>query len=56
MANSLEIPCPHCGKPINPGELMGKLSRKKKPTQAQSIASAENGKKGGRPKKVIIEK
>lgn len=38
--------CPHCGKKINVGALMG--SRK---TKAKSLAARENGKLGGRPKK-----
>ena len=38
--------CPHCGKKINVGSLMG--SRR---TKAKSNAARENGKLGGRPKK-----
>lgn len=38
--------CPHCGKKINVGSLMGSQR-----TKAKSNAARENGKKGGRPKK-----
>jgi len=45
--------CPHCGEEIKPAKVkqwaaaqMGKSKSKKKAT-----ASAENGKKGGRPRK-----
>ena len=39
--------CPHCGKEINPASLLGQIKTEKKATAAR-----ENGKKGGRPKKV----
>lgn len=38
--------CPNCGYDINPGSILGKISTDKK-----KKSSAENGKKGGRPKK-----
>lgn len=44
--------CPHCGKEItiNPAALMGHMT-----SEAKATASRENGKKGGRPKKVKEE-
>ena len=38
--------CPHCGKEINVGTLLGSVS-----TPAKARSSRENGKLGGRPKK-----
>lgn len=43
--------CPHCNQLINPAQILGSIKSEKK-----SKASRENGKKGGRPKKVIIQK
>ena len=43
--NSMKTLCPHCGKEINIGYLLGKRTSKKK-----AKTSAENGLKGGRPK------
>lgn len=40
--------CPHCGGALNIGQMIGTI---KTPRKAKS--SAENGKKGGRPKKVV---
>lgn len=40
--------CPHCDKDINPAALLGSVKSDKK-----AATSRENGKKGGRPKKVI---
>lgn len=37
--------CPHCGKPINVGSLLGSVTSK-----AKAKAAAENAKKGGWPK------
>lgn len=39
--------CPHCHKPINVGSLLSQIKSK-----AKAKASAANGKKGGRPRKV----
>jgi hypothetical protein len=39
------VKCPHCGKVINVGSIMGGIKTPKK-----AASSAENGKKGGRPK------
>lgn len=39
--------CPHCGKPINIGSLLGSRKSKRK-----AKASAANGRLGGRPKRV----
>jgi len=41
-----KVKCPHCGKPINVGSLMGQITSEKK-----ADAARENGKKGGRPPK-----
>lgn len=41
--------CPHCGKPINVGKLIGSKS-----TPAKAAAARANGKKGGRPRKKPI--
>lgn len=38
--------CPHCGKEINVGSLLGSAKSK-----AKTAAARANGKKGGRPKK-----
>lgn len=38
--------CPHCGKEISVGALMGSVKSEKK-----AASSADNGKKGGRPKR-----
>ena len=38
--------CPHCGKEINVGALIGSVS-----TPAKTRSSRANGKLGGRPKK-----
>lgn len=36
--------CPHCGKPINAGALLGSIK-----SAAKSAAARKNGAKGGRP-------
>lgn len=41
--------CPHCKKEINPAQMLGAIKSAKK-----AKASRENGKKGGRPRKVVI--
>jgi hypothetical protein len=38
--------CPHCGKDINIGSLMGSVK-----SRAKTAAAKANGKKGGRPRK-----
>lgn len=38
--------CPHCGKDINVGALIGSVKSK-----AKAAAAKANGKKGGRPRK-----
>jgi hypothetical protein len=49
MGYSLSImDCPKCGKDINVGRLIGKITSRKK-----AAASRANGKRGGRPKKTI---
>jgi len=40
------IPCPHCGKPINPASLLGK-GRKKTMTPAAIAARKINAQKAG---------
>jgi hypothetical protein len=40
-----EILCPHCGKPINIGSLLGSRT-----SEAKAKSSKENAKKGGWPK------
>lgn len=42
--------CPHCGKSICAASLLGS-----KKSHAKSEAARENGKKGGRPKKMIAK-
>jgi hypothetical protein len=44
------VNCPHCGKEFNIGLLLGKSRTDKK-----ADAARLNGKKGGRPKKVVKE-
>lgn len=39
--------CPNCGKPLNAGQLLRAIK-----SEARAAASRENGKKGGRPKKL----
>ena len=46
-----KICCPHCGKELNIGSIMGSIKSEKK-----AVSSAENGKKGGRPKKKLDTK
>jgi len=42
--------CPHCYKEINPSAKLGRKRGTSK-SEKKKQASAENGKKGGRPKK-----
>jgi len=44
-----KMKCPHCSKEISPGALLGSIKSEKK-----ARASRENGKLGGRPRKVIF--
>ena len=39
--------CPHCGNRINPASILGGVK-----TKAKAKSSRENGKLGGRPKKL----
>jgi hypothetical protein len=48
--NEKKVICPHCGKEINAGVLLGSIKTEKK-----AISSRENGRKGGRPKKTNNE-
>ena len=41
--------CPHCGVEIDPALFMSEIG--KKTSDKKKKASAENGKKGGRPKR-----
>ena len=50
MESKEKIYCPHCGGELNIGALLGSRKSEKK-----AASSAENGKKGGRPKKVILD-
>lgn len=45
--------CPHCGKELSPEEIRALWAsyNGSKKTEAKRRASAENGKKGGRPRK-----
>jgi len=49
MEKKESILCPHCGKEINPGALLGSRTSEKK-----AVSSVENGKKGGRPKNTTM--
>jgi hypothetical protein len=45
--NSMKFECPHCKKEISPATMMGAYVSEKK-----AKSSRENGKKGGRPRKM----
>jgi len=55
---SQEIKCPHCKKEFKLKDSIAASALGKKggasTSEAKSKSSAENGKKGGRPKKILI--